>query len=820
MVTNYEGEQIEIPEVLPMLPVRDIVVFPYMIIPLFVGRDTSIRSVEESLGNTDRLILLASQKDIRDEHPAPEAIYETGTVAMILRMRKLPDGRVKILTQGLCKARIKEFTQTTPYFTARVERIEDLSETKNPETEAMMRMTREMLEKVIALGKVLSPDILMVLDDINECGRLADLVASNIGLKVSDAQDILETLDPISRLKKVQEFLQKEIEVLSLQAKIRSQAKDEMTKSQKEYYLREQIRAIKSELGDQDPKGEEMEDLRGKLANAKMPPEVETEALKQLTRLERMHPEASEASMLRTYIDWLVDMPWSKSTPDSLDLTHAKKILDEDHYNLLKIKERILEYLAVRKLKDKMKGPILCFAGPPGVGKTSLGRSIARAMGREFVRISLGGVKDEAEIRGHRRTYVGAMPGRVAQGLKQAGTNNPVFVLDEIDKLGNDFRGDPSAALLEVLDPEQNFSFRDHYLNLPFDLSNIMFIATCNNLDTIPSALRDRMEIIQLSGYTEEEKFFITNKYLIPKQIVENGLKNEQIEIQPEATKTIVSQYTREAGLRNLERLVATVCRKTARQVAEGKTVKTTVTPDMVFKFLGPAPYSREEEQEHDEIGIATGLAWTSVGGEILYVETTTMKGKGGIILTGQLGDVMKESAQAALGLIKSRSADFGINDDVFSNTDIHVHFPAGAVPKDGPSAGITMATAMISKLTGIAIRKDVAMTGEITLTGRVLPIGGLKEKSLAAMRHGIKTIIIPDKNKKELEDIPEEVRNALTFVPVKTIDEVLEVALSHKLDTNGNKTKGSGTPRTGRRRGGLAAGAGNPVAAKALKKA
>ena len=821
MVTNYEGEQIEIPEVLPMLPVRDIVVFPYMIIPLFVGRDTSIRSVEESLGNTDRLILLASQKDIRDEHPAPEAIYETGTVAMIMRMRKLPDGRVKILTQGLCKARIKEFTQTQPYFTARVERIEDLSETKNPETEAMMRMTREMLEKVIALGKVLSPDILMVLDDINECGRLADLVASNIGLKVSDAQDILETLDPISRLKKVQEFLQKEIEVLSLQAKIRSQAKDEMTKSQKEYYLREQIRAIKSELGDQDPKGEELEDLRTKLANAKMPPEVETEALKQLARLEKMHPEASEASMLRTYMDWLVDMPWSKTTPDNLDLTHAKKILDEDHYNLLKIKERILEYMAVRKLKDKMKGPILCFAGPPGVGKTSLGRSIARSMGREFVRISLGGVKDEAEIRGHRRTYVGAMPGRIVQGLKTAGSNNPIFVLDEIDKLGNDFRGDPSAALLEVLDPEQNNSFRDHYLNLPFDLSNTMFIATCNNLDTIPSALRDRMEIIQLSGYTEEEKFFIANKYLVPKQIVENGLKSEQIEVLPEAIKTLVSQYTREAGLRNLERLVATVCRKTARQVAEGKEEKTTVTTEMVYKFLGPAPYMREEEQERDEIGIATGLAWTSVGGEILYVETTTMRGKGGIILTGQLGDVMKESAQAALGLIRSRASDFGIDDEIFSGTDIHVHFPAGAVPKDGPSAGITMATAMISKLTGISIRRDVAMTGEITLTGRVLPIGGLKEKALAAMRHGIKTIIIPDKNKKDLEDIPEEVRKQLTFVPVKTIDDVLEVALTQKLDTQGTKTKGSGSPRSGRRRGGnMVAGPTNPVAAKSDRKA
>ena len=513
-----------------------------------------------------------------------------------------------------------------------------------------------------------------------------------------------------------------------------------------------------------------------------MPEDVETEALKQLGRLERMHPDASEASMLRTYIDWLIETPWSKSTVDNLDLARAKAVLDDDHFNLGKIKERIIEYLAVRKLKEKMKGPILCFAGPPGVGKTSLGKSIARALGREFVRISLGGVKDEAEIRGHRRTYVGALPGRVVQGLKQAGTNNPVFILDEIDKLGSDFRGDPSAALLEVLDPEQNSTFRDHYLNVNFDLSNVMFIATCNNLETIPSALRDRMEVINLAGYTEEEKFFISRKYLVPKQMGENGLKQENIDVTDEALRTIVSQYTREAGLRNLERNVASVCRKTARLVAEGKTEKTTVDREMVYKFLGPAPYLREDEQEKDEVGIATGLAWTSVGGEILYVETTTTRGKGGIMLTGQLGDVMKESGQAALGLIKWRAEDFGIDEEVFFETDIHVHFPQGAIPKDGPSAGITMASAIISRLTGIPIRKDVAMTGEITLTGRVLPIGGLKEKALAAMRHGIKTIVIPDKNKKDLEDIPEEYRAKLEFIPVKTIDDVLDVVLTEKV--------------------------------------
>ncbi len=781
MVTNYDGEQVEIPNSLPMLPVRDIVVFPYMIIPLFVGRDSSIKAVEEALSRSDRLILLASQKDISDEHPSPDGIYQTGTVSMIMRMRKLPDGRIKILTQGLCKAKIKDFNQTQPFYECGIEKINEENSDKASESEALMRNVREQLERVISLGKVLSPDILMVLDDITDPGRLADLVASNLGLKVSEAQVILETGDSVDRLSKISEILAKEIEVLTLQAKIRSQAKDEMTKSQKEYFLREQIRAIKSELGDGDQKGEEVNELRDKITAAKMPGEVETEAMKQLGRLERMHPDASEASMLRTYIDWLIETPWSKATVDNLELQRAKAILDDDHYNLGKIKERVLEYLAVRKLKDKMKGPILCFSGPPGVGKTSLGRSIARSLGREFVRISLGGVKDEAEIRGHRRTYVGALPGRIIQGLKQAGTNNPVFVLDEIDKLGSDFRGDPSAALLEVLDPEQNNTFRDHYLNVPYDLSNVMFIATCNVLENIPSALRDRMEVIQLSGYTEEEKFFISKKYLLPKQISENGLKADQIEITDEALKTVVSQYTREAGLRNLERQVATLCRKTARLVAEGKTEKTIVNKEQTHKFLGPAPYIREDEQEQDEVGIATGLAWTSVGGEILYVETTTMKGKGGIALTGQLGDVMKESAQAALGLIRSRATDFGIDEDIFSNIDIHVHFPQGGIPKDGPSAGITMATAIISKLTGNPIRKDVAMTGEITLTGRVLPIGGLKEKALAAMRHGIKTVIIPDKNKKDLEDIPEEYRAALTFVPVKTIDEVLAVALVDK---------------------------------------
>ncbi len=809
MVTDYDGEEIEIPQTMPLLPVRDIVVFPYMCLPLFVGRDSSIQSVEESLSQSNRLILLATQKDVADEFPQPDGIYKVGTVARIMRMRKLDDGRIRITIQGLCRANIKEFTQVQPYFSAKVEAIiEKDNALEQPEMIARLRSVLEQVERVISLGKVLSNELPGVLRTITEPGRFADLVAFNLGLRLNEAQSILETFNANERLDKVQEFLTREVEVLSIQAKIRSQARDEMTKSQKEYYLREQIRAIKSELGDGDSKSDEMNDLREKITGCKMPAEVETEALKQLARLERMHPDASEASMLRSYMDWLIETPWSKHTQDNLDLTRAKAILDDDHHNLDKIKERILEYLAVRKLREKMKGPILCFAGPPGVGKTSLGRSIARSMGREFVRISLGGVKDEAEIRGHRRTYVGALPGRLIQGLKQAGSNNPVFVLDEIDKLGNDFRGDPASALLEVLDPEQNYSFRDHYLNLPFDLSNVMFIATCNNLDTIPSALRDRMEIIQLSGYTEEEKVFITKKYLIPKQITENGLKPEQIEVKDESVKTIVSNYTREAGLRNLERLIGAVCRKTARKVAEGATGKIVIDKEVTAKYLGPAPYTREDEQERDEVGIATGLAWTAVGGEILYIETTTMKGKGGITLTGSLGDVMKESVQTSMGLIRSRAKDFGIDEDLFNTIDLHVHFPQGAVPKDGPSAGITVTSAIISRLTNIPLRKDVAMTGEITLTGRVLPIGGLKEKALAAMRHGVKTIVIPEKNKKDLEDIPDEVRKQLTFVTAKTIDDVLAVVLKNKVSKISGATAATTGTKTGSKRKSVSAGA------------
>lgn len=788
---TFDDKSLEIPETMPMLPVRDIVVFPYMILPLFVGREPSIRAVEEAL-TKNRLIFLASQKEITEENPTADTIYNVGTIAMIMRMRKLQDGRVKILIQGVAKGRIDHFEQTSPNFVVKVSKIDEPITGSTIEMEALTRTVKENLEKIISLGKVLSPDILMVLEDVTDPGRLADLVASNLGLKVFDAQGILETTDHKERLKRVNDFLVKELELLAVQARIRSQAKDEMTRSQKEYFLREQLRAIKSELGEQDSKTEEIDELREKIEACHMPEHAEKEALKQLARLERMHPDASEATMVRTYIDWMIEMPWSKSSEDNFDLERAKAILDEDHFDLKKIKDRILEFMAVRKLKSKMKGPILCFVGPPGVGKTSLGKSIARSMGRQFVRISLGGVKDEAEIRGHRRTYVGAMPGKIIQALKQAGTNNPIFVLDEIDKLGNDFRGDPSSAMLEVLDPEQNFAFRDHYLNLDFDLSNVMFLATANVLETIPQALRDRMEIIQLSGYSEEEKHIISRKYLVKKQMEENGINERHIEFKDDGIKKVISSYTREAGLRNLEREIGSVCRKVAREVAQGNDEKWVITSKVVEKLLGPPKYLPEDDLEKNEVGVVTGLAWTQFGGEILYIEATKMKGKGGLTLTGQLGDVMKESATAALSFVRSNSRELGIDERVFSEADIHLHIPAGAIPKDGPSAGITLTTALVSLLTGIPVRKDVAMTGEVTLLGKVLPIGGLKEKSLAAMRHGIKDVLIPFRNIKDLEDIPEEFRKKLNFIPVRSIEEVLAVALERKI-TSLKGTTGAG---------------------------
>lgn len=779
MVTNYEGDNIEFRENLPLLPIRDIVVYPFMILPLFVGRESSIQAVELSLSKYDRLILLASQKDIHAEHPGPNEIFEVGTIAMIMRMRKLPDGRIKILIQGLSKARILSFTNTEKVYEVKLAKIDPVAyDTTDVAIAALVRNVREQLEKIISLGKILSPDILMVLEDIQDPGRLADLVASNLNLKVAEAQMILETLHPVERLQHINEILRRELEILAMQAKIRSVAKEEISKTQKEYFLREQIRAIKSELGDEGDKQDEFQDIKEKILMCRMPEEVEKEALKQLARLEKMHPDSSESSILRTYLEWMIDVPWTNATEENLTIEGARKILDEDHFELEKVKERILEYLAVRKLKGrKMKGPILCFAGPPGVGKTSLGKSIARATGRKFVRISLGGVKDEAEIRGHRRTYVGAMPGRFIQALKQAASCNPVIMLDEVDKIGSDFKGDPSSALLEVLDPEQNNSFRDHYLNVPFDLSNVMFIATANALENIPGPLRDRMEIINLSGYTQEEKIAIAKKYLIPKQLEENGVDKSQIEFSQTSLGMIIRSFTREAGLRNLERQIGALCRKVAKKIAQGFKDKTVIHEQTVEEMLGPPLFTQDDELEYDEVGVSTGLAWTSAGGEILHIEVSKMKGKG-LTLTGQLGEVMKESALTAIGYIKSHATEYGIDEDFFENHEIHIHLPSGAIPKDGPSAGITLATAIVSLLTETPVHKTVAMTGEITLTGKVLPIGGLKEKALAAMRMGISTIIIPAKNKKDLVEIPVEYRQKLNFVMVKTVDEVFEVAM------------------------------------------
>jgi ATP-dependent Lon protease len=781
MQIETEKELLTLPDTLPLLPVKDVVVFPYMVLPLFINREKSIKSLEAALSK-DRLLFLVAQKNLSEEDPLPKDLYEVGTVALVMRMLKLPDDKVKILVQGLSKASLKEILQTTPHFLAKIQHIKDPFVTEiTLETEALMRNIKEQLERIVSYGKLLPPDLMFILETVDDPGRLADLVASNLDLTVEKAQEILEIFDPIERLKALNEVLGKEVQVLTMQAKIQSQARDEMTRTQREYFLREQMRAIRSELGEEDERAKEFRELRRKIKKIKMPKEVEKEALRELERLEQMHPDAAEASMVRTYIDWLIDMPWSKSTDDNLDIKQAKQVLDEDHYNLEKVKERILEYLSVHKLKKKMKGPILCFIGPPGVGKTSLGRSIARALGRKFIRISLGGIRDEAEIRGHRRTYVGAMPGRIIQSIKQAGSNNPVFMMDEVDKIGVDFRGDPSSALLEVLDPEQNNAFSDHYLNVPFDLSQVMFITTGNILDPIPSALKDRMEIINLPGYTEIEKLKIARTYLLPRQMDENGISLTILEISDGAILQIISQHTQEAGLRNLERELASICRKVARKVAEGKKEKTKITTKNLQTFLGPPSVLPDEERDRNEIGIATGLAWTETGGEILHVEATTTPGKGALILTGHLGEVMKESAQAALTYARSRGKAYRIKPHDLNNKEIHIHVPAGAIPKDGPSAGITMAVALISELTGIPARKDVALTGEITLRGRILPIGGLKEKALAALRYHIKDIILPYQNKKDLADLPAYLRKKMNFHLVKHMDEVLKIALAQQ---------------------------------------
>ncbi len=759
-----EDHEIEIPDSLPILPVRDVVIFPYMILPLFVGRDISINAIENAM-ESNKLILLVSQKDVNVETPVIEDLYTVGTVGTILRMLKLPDGRLKILIQGLTKARISKFAQTDPYYVGEIEKITDQEQPEiTLEVEALMRNVKELVDKSLALGKSFLPDIIVLIENIEEPGRLADLVASNLGLKSDQAQELLEETDPIIRLKKISEILNREVELLLVQQKIQSDVKGEIDKTQREYFLREQLKAIQKELGEIDEKTEEIMDLRDKIKKARMPEKVEKEAMKQINRLEKMHQDSAEAGTIRTYVDWLVELPWSHGTKDNLDLKKAKNVLDTDHYDLEKIKERILEYLGVRKLKAKMKGPILCFTGPPGVGKTSLGKSIARALGREFYRMSLGGMRDEAEIRGHRRTYVGAMPGRIIQGIKTAGTNNPVFMLDEVDKIGMDFRGDPASALLEVLDPEQNFSFADHYLGVPFDLSNVMFITTANLMDPIPSPLRDRMEVLSLSGYTAEEKVGIAKNYLIPKQLTEHGITEKNIKINDSALLQVITHYTIEAGVRNLEREIANLCRKVARKIAEGQDKKNTITTGNLSKYLGVPKFLPEEEIKKDEVGVTTGLAWTAAGGDIIYIESIIMKGKGSLTLTGQLGDVMKESAHAALSYIRSRAKSLKLPNSIFSGNDIHIHVPAGAIPKDGPSAGITMATSIASAFTGRAVHKNIAMTGEVTLRGRVLP------------------------NEKDLEEIPKDIKKDMKFIPVETMDEVLKHALKKTVKRKSRK--------------------------------
>ena len=768
----------EIPTSLPLLPVRDVVVFCDMVLPLFVGRDKSIRAVEEGVAK-DGFLMLATQKDPAIEDPAADDIYAVGTVSRVLRMLKLPDGRVKALVQGVAKAKIMRYLRKRSFYRVKIEKVEEQPAGEiNLELEALMRTVRENSEKILSLRGEMSGDISSILESIEAPGKLADLAASNLKLKIQDSQELLELVAPVERLKKVNDLLSRELDLSTVQAKIESEVKDEIFKSQRDYFLREQVRAIYKELGEQDDKTVEIEDYRRKIKRDKMPKGADQEAIKQIKRLEQMHPDSAEATVSRTYLDWLVDLPWAKSSRDRFDIAGAKSVLEKDHYGLNKVKDRILEYLSVRKLNPKMKGPILCFVGPPGVGKTSLGQSIARALKRKFIRISLGGIRDEAEIRGHRRTYIGALPGRILQGLKQCGSNNPVFMMDEIDKLGADFRGDPSSALLEALDPEQNFAFSDHFINIPFDLSKVMFILTANLTDTIPSALLDRMEVIPLSGYTEEEKIVIAKNYLIPRQIQENGLKTRSTSMSSGALQLMITEYTSEAGLRNLEREIGAICRKVAHKIAEGQKGAFAVTKANLHQYLGVPKYGPEMDKEESQVGLSTGLAWTQAGGEVLYVEASLIGGKGDLIVTGQLGDVMQESARASVSYARANLALLGLDEKKFENSDIHIHVPAGAIPKDGPSAGIAMATALISALTNTAVRSDVAMTGEITLRGRVLPIGGLKEKALGAMRAGIRTVIIPEKNKKELSELPHHLRRKIEFVPVKQMSEVVARAI------------------------------------------
>lgn len=773
----------QLPDEYPVLALREFVVFPYMVLPLFVSRDRSIAAVEEALeGN--RLVLLVAQRNPETTEPDPDDLYQVGTIAMVMRSMRMPDGRLKVLVQGLGKARIDSVIERSASTWVRASSIEPTEEAADDwtvEGEALTRSVRTRVEELLPL-KNLPPEVLSITTNVQSPGRLADLVASNLRLRMEEAQEVLEIEDSIARLRKVDSLLKRELDVSSMKADIQSPLPESLGKDHRETFLREQLRAIQDELGESDPRSEEFDEYRLKVEEANLPETTREETDRQLRRLERMHPDGPESQVVRNYLDWVVELPWDRSSPDQLDLDRARKILDHDHAHLSIVKDRILEFLGVRKLRDDSRGPVLCFTGPPGVGKTSLGRSIAHAMGREFVRVSLGGVRDEAEIRGHRRTYVGALPGRIIQGLKQAGTNNPVMMLDELDKLGADFRGDPSAALLEVLDPEQNSNFRDHFLNTPFDLSRVLFIATANMLDSIPAPLRDRMEIIRLSGYTPEEKTEIATSYLIPRQVKEHGLASEEISWTRNAVESLCAQYTYEAGVRDLERKVAAVCRKIARRKAEGDDSKVAVNRKVLDKLLGPPPFRNEMISKEPDIGLVNGLAWTEAGGEVLSLEANLSHGRG-LVLTGHLGDVMKESGQTALSYVRSILSDIGICEREFARQQVHVHVPAGATPKDGPSAGVAIATAIASLASGIPIRGDIAMTGEVTLRGRVLPVGGVREKALAALRSGITTIVIPEQNVADLREIPKELKKRITFIPVAHMVDVLNAVLVEEIE-------------------------------------
>ena len=762
---------------LPLLPLRGLSIFPYMVLHFDVGREKSVRALEEAMIN-DQMIFLVTQKDAHTDLPAREDFYEVGTISKVKQLLKLPGDTIRVLVEGISRAEIKEILSDEAFFLVDVEEHVESQSADDLEIEALKRSLLSSFDDYVKSNPKIAPESLVTVSDIDDAARFADVIASNLTIKIEEKQEILALFDVKKRLERLIEIISRELDILEIERKISSRVRKQIDKSQKEYYLREQLKAIQRELGDKEGHGEDIDQYRDKLDKLDVPNEVVEKVEKELDRLSKLSPGSPEVGVIKTYLDWIFDLPWNEVTEDNLDIKHARKILDEDHYGLKKVKERVLEYLAIRQLSQNMKGPILCLVGPPGVGKTSIAKSIARAMGRKFVRMSLGGVRDEAEIRGHRRTYIGAIPGRIIYSMKQSGSNNPLFLFDEIDKMAHDFRGDPASALLEVLDAEQNKDFRDHYLELPFDLSKVMFVTTANSMDTIPGPLLDRMEVIRISGYTEEEKLNIATKYLLPKQIKEHSLKQENIAMSEATLRAIINGYTRESGVRSLEREIGTVVRKSATQIVEDNKKSVKITPANLKKYLGIVKFRYDKANLRNEIGVVTGLAWTSVGGDTLFIEVSTMPGTGKLELTGHLGDVMKESARAGLSYIRSKCEELGVNPEFTKNLDIHIHVPEGATPKDGPSAGITMTTALISALTKVPVYKEVAMTGEITLRGRVLPIGGLKEKVLAANRAGIKKVIVPIDNEKDLEEIPDNVKRQIEFVLASTMDEVLEHAL------------------------------------------